>query len=112
MKADPSSFLGVYVEVPPSTSEAETVTLRGPQENMGEALTLVYGKVSQLNWSEPKQAPTLFMILSICTVVYISGDSINLRNRGALTLRLPLVMYCVEQAINVLMLLMMNLKDQ
>lgn len=38
-------FVGVFVEVPPVVSEGNTVTLRGPQEKMGEALTLVYGKV-------------------------------------------------------------------
>ena len=41
----PFLFVGVFVEVPSVTSEGNTVTLRGPQEKMGEALTLVYGKV-------------------------------------------------------------------
>lgn len=41
-------FVGVFVEVPMATSETETITLRGPQEMMGKALTLVYGKVQHM----------------------------------------------------------------
>ncbi len=32
---------GVWVEVPPSESDSNTITLRGPQEKLGQALTLV-----------------------------------------------------------------------
>ena len=37
---------GVYVDVPPSTSDESTITLRGSQDKMGETLTLVYSKVT------------------------------------------------------------------
>jgi hypothetical protein len=36
---------GVSVEVPPGDSTSETITLRGEQEQLGIALTLVYTKV-------------------------------------------------------------------
>ena len=36
----------VSVEMPPLESESETITLRGDQEQLGKALTLVYDKVS------------------------------------------------------------------
>ena len=36
---------GVSVEVPPLDSTSETITLRGEQEKLGTALTLVYSKV-------------------------------------------------------------------
>ena len=32
---------GVWVEVPPSDSDVNTITLRGPQEKLGQALTVV-----------------------------------------------------------------------
>ena len=32
---------GVWVEVPPSDSDTNTITLRGPQEKLGQALTVV-----------------------------------------------------------------------
>ena len=32
---------GVWVEVPPSESDVNTITLRGPQEKLGQALTVV-----------------------------------------------------------------------
>ncbi len=32
---------GVWVEVPPSESDSNTITLRGPQDKLGQALTLV-----------------------------------------------------------------------
>ena len=37
---------GVSVEVPPLESPSETITLRGEQEKLGPALTMVYSKVS------------------------------------------------------------------
>ena len=36
---------GVSVEVPPLDSTSETITLRGEQDKLGTALTLVYSKV-------------------------------------------------------------------
>lgn len=36
---------GVSVEVPPLDSNSETITLRGEQDKLGPALTLVYSKV-------------------------------------------------------------------
>jgi hypothetical protein len=44
---------GVWVEVPPSDSDVNTITLRGPQEKLGEALTVV-----RLFFSPP--LPSLF----------------------------------------------------
>ena len=41
---------GVSVEVPPGESPSETITLRGEQEKLGTALTLVYTKVSCLQF--------------------------------------------------------------
>ena len=35
---------GVWVEVPPSDSDVNTITLRGPQEKLGQALTVVRKK--------------------------------------------------------------------
>ncbi len=32
---------GVWVEVPPPESDSNTITLRGPQDKLGQALTLV-----------------------------------------------------------------------
>ena len=40
-----SLLTGVYVQVPSLTNDESTITLSGPQDKMGEALTLVYGKV-------------------------------------------------------------------
>lgn len=37
---------GVFVEVPSLSSEDNTITLRGPQEKLGVALTQVYEKVN------------------------------------------------------------------
>ena len=37
---------GVFVEVPSLSSEDNTITLRGPQEKLGVALTQVYEKVT------------------------------------------------------------------
>ena len=36
---------GVSVEVPPLDSPSETITLRGDQDKLGPALTVVYSKV-------------------------------------------------------------------
>lgn len=36
---------GVSVEIPPLDSPSETITLRGEQDKLGPALTLVYSKV-------------------------------------------------------------------
>jgi len=45
---------GVFVEMPPNTDESETITLRGPQEKLGLALTKVYEKAnSVMNLSIP-----------------------------------------------------------
>lgn len=38
---------GVSVEVPDLNSPSETITLRGEQEKLGQALTEVYSKVSR-----------------------------------------------------------------
>lgn len=39
---------GVSVEVPPLESPSETITLRGDQEKLGPALTLVYSKANSV----------------------------------------------------------------
>lgn len=39
---------GVSVEMPPSDSSLETITLRGPQVDLGNALTLVYQKANSV----------------------------------------------------------------
>jgi len=38
----------VSVEMPPSESTAETITLRGPQDKLGSALTMVYAKANSV----------------------------------------------------------------
>lgn len=40
---------GVSVEVPALDSSSETITLRGEQDKLGPALTMVYSKVSVWN---------------------------------------------------------------
>ena len=37
---------GVAVDIPPLDSPSETITLRGEQDKLGPALTMVYSKVS------------------------------------------------------------------
>jgi len=39
---------GVFVEMPPNTDDSETITLRGPQEKLGFALTKVYEKANSV----------------------------------------------------------------
>merc|ERR1712050_53587 len=39
---------GVFVEMPSSDSTSETITLRGPQEKLGLALTKVYEKANSV----------------------------------------------------------------
>jgi polyribonucleotide nucleotidyltransferase len=39
---------GVFVEMPSNTDESETITLRGPQEKLGLALTKVYEKANSV----------------------------------------------------------------
>ena len=39
---------GVFVEMPSSDSSSETITLRGPQEKLGLALTKVYEKANSV----------------------------------------------------------------
>jgi polyribonucleotide nucleotidyltransferase len=39
---------GVFVEMPSNDSDSETITLRGPQENLGLALTKVYQKANSV----------------------------------------------------------------
>ena len=39
---------GVFVEMPPSDSPSETITLRGNQEKLGLALTKVYEKANSV----------------------------------------------------------------
>jgi len=43
---------GVSVEMPPTDSDKETITLRGPQEKLGLALTKVYEKANSVCTSE------------------------------------------------------------
>jgi len=45
---------GVSVEMPPTESSLETVTLRGPQEKLGVALTKLYEKANSVCTSEVK----------------------------------------------------------
>ena len=42
------SETGVFVEMPTSDSPSETITLRGPQEKLGLALTKVYEKANSV----------------------------------------------------------------
>eukprot|EP00088_Acartia_fossae_P053503 TRINITY_DN609_c0_g1_i4.p1 TRINITY_DN609_c0_g1~~TRINITY_DN609_c0_g1_i4.p1 ORF type:complete len:1249 (+),score=503.07 TRINITY_DN609_c0_g1_i4:195-3941(+) len=42
------SETGVFVEMPPNDSESETITLRGPQDKLGVALTKVYEKANSV----------------------------------------------------------------
>lgn len=37
---------GVSVEIPPADKQSDTITLRGDQDKLGPALTMVYSKVS------------------------------------------------------------------
>ena len=39
---------GVFVEMPSNADESETITLRGPQEKLGLALTKVYEKANSV----------------------------------------------------------------
>lgn len=39
------SATGVSVEIPPSDSASETITLRGDSDKLGPALTMLYSKV-------------------------------------------------------------------
>lgn len=39
---------GVFVEMPPNSDDSETITLRGPQEKLGLALTKVYEKANSV----------------------------------------------------------------
>uniref|UniRef100_A0A023FAG6 Putative vigilin n=2 Tax=Triatoma infestans TaxID=30076 RepID=A0A023FAG6_TRIIF len=39
---------GVSVEMPPLDSQKETITLRGPQDRLGSALNMVYGKANSV----------------------------------------------------------------
>lgn len=39
---------GVFVEMPPNSEDSETITLRGPQEKLGLALTKVYEKANSV----------------------------------------------------------------
>jgi ribosomal protein S3 len=50
------SETGVSVEMPPTDSDKETVTLRGPQEKLGLALTKVYEKANSVCTAEVKAA--------------------------------------------------------
>ncbi|XP_037085913.1 vigilin-like [Pollicipes pollicipes] len=43
---------GVFVEMPPSDSTSDTITLRGPQDKLGEALTMVYEKANSVMMTE------------------------------------------------------------
>ncbi|KAF7274690.1 hypothetical protein GWI33_012635, partial [Rhynchophorus ferrugineus] len=43
---------GVSVEIPPGDSSTDTITLRGPSEKLGGALTLVYQKASSVRSSD------------------------------------------------------------
>lgn len=39
---------GVFVEIPASDSSSDTITLRGPHDKLGQALTMVYAKASSV----------------------------------------------------------------
>lgn len=45
---------GVSVEMPPSDSTTGTITLRGPHENLGRALNMVYEKANSVRTSDVK----------------------------------------------------------
>lgn len=40
------SETGVSVEMPPADKQSDTITLRGDQDKLGPALTMVYSKVN------------------------------------------------------------------
>lgn len=46
----------VVVEVPPEDEESDTLTLRGPQDRLGDALALVYSKASSIISAEIRYA--------------------------------------------------------
>lgn len=48
---------GVSVEMPPSETTTETITLRGPQDKLGQALTMVYAKANSVV-QQDVEAPT------------------------------------------------------
>ncbi|XP_042234128.1 vigilin-like [Homarus americanus] len=48
---------GVSVEMPPTETTTETITLRGPQDKLGQALTLVYAKANSVVQADV-EAPT------------------------------------------------------
>ncbi|KAG0729485.1 Vigilin [Chionoecetes opilio] len=48
---------GVSVEMPPSETTTETITLRGPQDKLGQALTMVYAKANSVV-QQNVEAPT------------------------------------------------------
>lgn len=48
---------GVSVEMPPTEMTTETITLRGPQDKLGQALTLVYAKANSVIQADV-EAPT------------------------------------------------------
>lgn len=48
---------GVSVEMPPLESNTETITLRGPQDKLGQALTMVYAKANSVV-QQDVEAPT------------------------------------------------------
>ena len=59
--------VGVIVDVPSPNSSESTITLRGPQDKLGEALNLVYSKVCAgwvgifeklMHGSRPKSRPS------------------------------------------------------
>jgi len=43
---------GVFVEMPPTDSMSDTITLRGPQDKLGQALTMVYDKANSVVMTE------------------------------------------------------------
>lgn len=50
---------GVSVEIPPLDSPSETITLRGEQDKLGPALTLVYSKANSVVFAEVQAAAWL-----------------------------------------------------
>ena len=57
---------GVWVEVPPSDMDVNTITLRGPQEKLGQALTVV----RPCNKLDSRRTIAIeFVDADICTIV-------------------------------------------
>jgi polyribonucleotide nucleotidyltransferase len=67
---------GVSVEVPPLDSGSETITLRGEQDKLGPALTLVYSKVRLYGNSRAKWNKTKSCLVPYTLIEQLSGQKL------------------------------------